>query len=283
MKWIYQSLGISKQAYYKRFKADKTKVLQEQKVLQLVNEIRQERHKTGTRKLLHEIKPLLLENDIKMGRDKLHRLLKWNGLLIKKTKLFHITTNSKHGFFKSPNRIKDITINHAEQAFVADITYIKTDQGHTYLALVTDLYSRKIMGYQYADNMKAELVINALKMAKKNCIHNQKSIIHHSDRGLQYCCPAFSGYAEINGFILSTTQQYDPYENAVAERINGILKYEFGLKNSIVNQSIAQKMIDQAIKIYNEKRLHWSLNLKVPEKIHKDYNKQVYKSYKKTG
>lgn len=219
--------------------------------------------------------------NLKLGRDKLHEMLKINGLLVRKTKRYHITTDSKHGFYKSPNLVKDLKITHAEQAFAADITYIHTDQGHTYLALITDLYSKKIMGWQYADNMKAELVINALKMAKKNCIHNQKEIIHHSDRGIQYCCPAFSDYTNKNGFILSTTQQYDPYENAVAERINGILKYEFGLKETIANKTVAQKIISQAVKIYNEKRLHWSLDFKTPQEAHAQFDMQIYKSYKK--
>ena len=102
-----------------------------------------------------------------------------------------------------------------------------------------------------------------------------------SDRGIQYCCPAFAEYAEKNGFILSTTQQYDPYENAVAERVNGILKYEFGLKDSIVNQEIAKKMIQQAVRIYNEKRLHWSLKFKTPQQAHNQYNESEYVSYKK--
>lgn len=281
MKWIFESLGITRQAFYKRFKADKIKEIHQNKVLEFVDEIRRERFKTGTKKLYAELQQKLLENNIKMGRDQLHQLLKWNGLLVKKTKRFHITTDSKHGFFKSPNRVKELDIKHAEQVFVADITYIKTDQKHTYLALVTDLYSKKIMGWSYADRMPAELVIDALKMAKKSCTHRRKHIIHHSDRGVQYCCPAFSEYAEKNGFVLSTTQQYDPYENAVAERVNGILKYEFGLKNSIVNQNIAHKMIDQAIRIYNTKRLHWSLDLKTPEEVHQLFDNQIYKYYKK--
>lgn len=216
-----------------------------------------------------------------MGRKALNDLLRWEGLLVKKTKRFHITTDSKHGFYKSPNRLKDLEINHAEQAFVSDITYIKTDEGHTYLALVTDVYSKRIMGYAYDSNMKVELVLNALKMAKNNCMFHFKDIIHHSDRGIQYCCPAFSKYAEKNGFQLSTTQQYDPYENAVAERVNGILKYEFGLKDSIVNQQVAHKMIKQAIRIYNEKRLHWSLDFKTPDQTHFQYDQQNYVSYKK--
>ncbi|MDT0651822.1 DDE-type integrase/transposase/recombinase [Autumnicola edwardsiae] len=131
-----------------------------------------------------------------MGRNKLNSLFRFNGMLIKKTKRFHITTDSKHGFYKSPNRIKELEITHAEQVFVADITYIKTDSGHTYLALVTDLYSKKIMGWSYSDKMPAEIVIHALKMAKRNAIHHEKEIIHHSDRGIQYCCSAFSEYAE---------------------------------------------------------------------------------------
>ena len=244
-------------------------------------EIRKERPKTGTAKLYDEIKPMFLEKGIKMGRNALNALLRWEGLLVKKTKRFHITTDSKHGFFKSPNRLKDLRIYHAEQVFASDITYIRTDVGHTYLALVTDLYSKKIMGYAYANHMKAELVIDALKMAKKNCIHQSANIIHHSDRGIQYCCPDFSQYAEENGFLLSTTQQYDPYENAVAERVNGILKYEFGLKESLVNEDVARKMIAQSVRIYNEKRLHWSLQFKTPEAVHLQYNPVAYVSYKR--
>lgn len=247
----------------------------------MVAEIRKERRRTGTVKLYKEIAPKLKENGIKMGRQKFNDLLRFHGMLVKKTKRFHITTDSKHGFYKSPNRIKELEITHAEQVFVADITYIKTDEKHTYLALVTDLYSKKIMGWCYSDRMPAELVIDALKMAKKNSFHGHKEIIHHSDRGIQYCCPSFTEYAENKGFLLSTTQQYDPYENAVAERINGILKYEFGLKESIKNKEIAFKMIAQAVKIYNEKRLHWSLDFKTPNEVHKGYNQINYVSYKK--
>ena len=237
--------------------------------------------KTGTRKLLCHIQNKLIENNIKMGRDALFNLLRSNGLLVRKTKRFHITTDSKHFFYKSPNLLKDLTISHAEQVFVSDITYIKVDGGHSYLALVTDAYSKKIMGWKLDNNMKVSLVKEALAMAYKNCIHKHKSIIHHSDRGIQYCCPDYSEFAKNNGFILSTTQQYDPYENAVAERINGILKYEFGLKNTIKNIKIATKMVAEAVEIYNNERLHWSLDLKTPQNVHYQYNKQTYKSYAK--
>ena len=237
--------------------------------------------KTGTRKLMEHLQKDLIKNNIKMGRDALFDLLRAWGLLVKKTKRFHITTDSKHFFFKSPNLLKDLDLNHAEEVFVSDITYIKISGGHAYLALVTDAYSKKIMGWKLDNNMKVSLVKDALQMAHKNCIHNHQNIIHHSDRGIQYCCPDFSEFAQNKGFILSTTQQYDPYENAVAERINGILKYEFGLKKTIKNIEIAQKMVAEAIKIYNNERLHWSLDLKTPQKVHEQYDKQPYKSYAK--
>lgn len=237
--------------------------------------------KTGTRKLMQHIEKELIKNNIKMGRDALFDLLRSWGLLVKKTKRFHITTDSKHFFFKSPNLLKDLALNHAEQVFVSDITYIKISGGHAYLALVTDAYSKKIMGWKLDNNMKVSLVKDALQMAHKNCIHNHQNIIHHSDRGIQYCCPDFSEFAQNKGFILSTTQQYDPYENAIAERINGILKYEFGLKKTIKNIEIAKKLVAEAVKIYNNERLHWSLDLKTPQKVHEQYDKQPYKSYAK--
>ena len=247
-----------------------------------MRQVRIKMPKTGTRKLLKHIENELIENNIKMGRDALFDLLRSYGLLVKKTKRFHITTDSKHFFFKSPNLLKYLTLNHAEQVFVSDITYIKVDGGHSYLSLVTDAYSKKIMGWKLDNNMKVSLVKEALDMAHKNCIHKHKNIIHHSDRGIQYCCPDYSEFAQNKGFILSTTQQYDPYENAVAERINGILKYEFGLKNAIKNIQIAEKMIAEAVKIYNNERLHWSLDLKTPQEVHNKYNQQPYKSYART-
>lgn len=215
-----------------------------------------------------DLKGQLQERNIKRGRDAIFDIARANDLLVKKTKLYHITTDSKHHFFKSPNLIKDILPSRAEQAFAADITYIRIENDWAYLALVTDLYSKKIMGYKLADNMKATMVQEALQMARRNCIYKRRKIIHHSDRGIQYCCPQYAEFAKNNGFRLSTTEQYDPYENAVAERINGILKYEFGLVNTISSIAVAHKMVDQAIDIYNNKRRHWSLNLETPAKAH---------------
>jgi len=189
-----------------------------------------------------------------MGRDAFFTFLRNNRLLVKKTKRYHVTTDSKHGFYKSPNRLKDLTPTHAEQVWVSDITYVKIQQNHAYLALVTDAYSKKIMRYKIDTNMKATLVKEALQMALKNRLYSHQNIIHHSDRGIQYCCPEFSDYAQNNGMLLSTTQKYDSYENAVAERINGILKYEFGFIKTLPNLVMAKKMLKQAVNIYNKKR-----------------------------
>lgn len=275
--------GISKQAYYKRISTSKIKDLQHQVVLQEVEHIRQRMSQTGARKLYKHLQTVLPKYNIKMGRDALFNLLRNKALLIRKTKRFHITTDSKHFFYTAPNLLKNLELTHAEQALVADITYIKTDECHAYLAIVTDAYSKKIMGWSLDDNMKVSMVKEALKMAQRNLQWQQEKVIHHSDRGIQYCCPEYTEYAKSLGFDMSTTQKYDPYENAIAERINGILKYEFGLRKTLPDLQIARKMVKQAVEIYNHERLHWSLDLQTPQSVHNNYNHQPYKSYKSTA
>jgi transposase InsO family protein len=215
-----------------------------------------------------------------MGRDKFYDFMRNYGLLIKKSKRYHITTDSNHGFYKSEDLTVNLEITNAEQVFVSDITYIKLASQHAYLALVTDAYSKKIMGFKIDTNMKVQLVKDALQMAVNNRIYSNLDTIHHSDRGIQYCCPDFSDFANSKKMILSTTQNSSPYENAVAERVNGILKQEFGLGKTIPNLKTAQKMVKQAIEIYNKKRRHYSLELKTPEFAHINQIHK-YKSYKK--
>jgi len=236
--------------------------------------------KYGGKKLYLDIKQNMILQNINMGRDRFFKLLRENHLLIKKTKRFHITTDSKHFFYTSPNRVKDIDITHSEQVYVNDITYIKLQSQHAYLALTTDAYSKKVMGWNIDTNMKVDLVKGALQMALKNRAYDHKNIIYHSDRGIQYCCPDFTDFAQKRGMILSTTQKSDPYENAVAERINGILKYEFGLINTIPNIEIATKMVKQAVDIYNNQRIHYSLDMHTPAVAHINQTHK-YKSYKK--
>lgn len=235
----------------------------------------------GTEKLYLDLRKELRGLKIKMGRDKFMKFCREHHLLVPRTKRCFITTDSKHFFYKSPNRIKDLISSESEQVFVSDITYIKLDEGYAYLALVTDLYSKKIMGYKIDNNMRVGMVKEALKMAINNRVYGRKSIIHHSDRGLQYCCPDYSEFAEKHGFILSTTEKYDPYENAVAERMNGILKYEFGLRRELPNMEIAVKMVDEAVHLYNSKRLHRSLDMETPNEAHIKQNHK-YATYRKS-
>lgn len=259
--------------------------MQSEQIKELIAPVRKLMPRYGTEKLHLDVKEELNRLKIKIGRDKFLQFCREHHLLVPKTKRCFITTDSKHFYYKSPNRIKDLIPTYAEQVFVSDITYIKLDEGYAYLALVTDLYSKKIMGYKIDDNMKVGMVKEALKMALKNKTYKHKKIIHHSDRGLQYCCPDYSDFAESNGFILSTTEKYDPYENAVAERINGILKYEFGLKRIIPTLEVAIKMVDEAVALYNGRRLHRSLEMQTPNEAHasQKHNYATYRKQKKAA
>jgi len=236
--------------------------------------------KTGGIKLHKELKQDFIEQDIKIGRDKFYRFLRHNNLLVPKTKNYITTTNSNHMYKKYKNLVKDQVPNRPEQLWVSDITYIKTQYGHNYLALVTDAYSKQIMGYKLANHMRTSLCKDALAMAIKNRKYPEEKLIHHSDRGFQYCNPKYAGFAEDNGITMSMTEQYDPYENAVAERINRTLKQEYGLKQTIKNTAIARDMTDQAVYIYNNLRTHFSLELRKPAEVHSNPNIK-YKSYRK--
>lgn len=218
--------------------------------------------------------------EIKMGRDKFFTFLRHNNLLVKRHKSYHITTDSNHRFYKYPNLIKNMVPSRPEQIWVSDITYIKTENGHNYLALVTDAYSKRIMGYAINNHMKASLCVDALKMAISNRKYPNEKLIHHSDRGFQYCSSEYTNYTEKNNILLSMTEQYDPYENAIAERINKTLKYEYALRKTIKNLTLASKMVAFAVEQYNEKRPHFSLDFFTPNYVHKMKNIK-YKSYKK--
>ena len=249
-------------------------------IKKLIEPIRKKMQRYGTEKLHLDIQAGLTKNNIKMGRDAFLKFARHHHLLVKKTKRCFITTDSKHFYYKSPNRIKDLIPSHSEQVFVADITYIKLQDKHAYLALVTDLYSKKIMGYTLEENMRVGMVKEALQMAVNNRMFTHENIIHHSDRGIQYCCPDYSEFATARGMILSTTEKYDPYENAVAERINGILKYEFGLIKTIPSLKIANKMLKESVDVYNNERRHCSLEMNTPNFAHINQT-HPYRFYKK--
>ncbi len=216
---------------------------------------------------------------LKIGRDRFFDILRANHLLIQPKRSYRITTNSHHRFRKHKNLIDDLTINRPEQVWVSDITYIGRRDKPCYLSLITDAYSKKIVGYYVADNLNTESSINALKMAIKQRSNRQQSLIHHSDRGLQYCSDDYQKLLKKNQIKCSMTQNSDPYENAIAERVNGILKQEFSIDKYSLNLKLIKQIVKESIEIYNNIRPHLSNYLLTPRQMH-NQNKLIIKSYK---
>ncbi len=206
-----------------------------------------------------------------IGRDRLFDLLRENRLLIKKKKKYIVTTNSRHRFKKYSNLIKGKEATGPEQQYVSDITYIETIEGYRYLSLITDRYSRKIVGHELSKSLSVEGSLKALSIALKR-VNNTKGLIHHSDRGLQYCSNAYVELLKKHGVKISMTEENHVYENALAERVNGILKEELMLGERLPTYQIAKKMVDQAVKIYNEERLHMSIGYVTPQQKHMNLN-----------
>jgi len=250
----------------------------EQKIIvDLVLKKRKQMARLGTRKLHFLLQPEFERFGIKCGRDRLFSILREECMLVKKKKNFTKTTNSMHRFRKYPNLIEILEIKRPEQVWVSDITYIKTKHGFLYLSLITDAFSKQIMGFELADNLRAENSIKALKMAIKKRSYPKRKLIHHSDRGLQYCTPAYTQMLLDNKIKISMTSKYDPYENAVAERVNGILKTEFDAGGEFINQKDAQRVIKESIKTYNKKRPHLSIHYRTPKEAHKRPNFELKK------
>jgi transposase InsO family protein len=257
--------GYSKQAYYKfKFPIETTE--DQAKLLKAVLQIRSQLPRCGVRKLHYLLQKKA--DHVPIGRDRLFSFLRTRGLLVSKRKKYHKTTNSKHWMKKYPNLIKDLAITHPEQLWVADITYLESQQKHYYLHLITDAYSKKIVGYTLSDNMLATTTLKALKQA----INSRKytsNLIHHSDRGLQYSSAIYTQRLIESNIKISMTEQSDPYENAIAERVNGILKDEFGLDESFENYELMEKQVTQSIAIYNQLRPHLSIEMMTPNEAHK--------------
>ena len=266
-------LGISRQAVYqaKKRKEKRAKVLSNIKPLVLA--IRKDMPRLGTRKLYYLLKPEFDKHQIKIGRDALFTYLKTEHLLITPKKNYTKTTNSKHWLRKHPNLLKSIVPKRPEQVFVSDITYIKSRERTHYLSLVTDAYSRKIVGYKLSDDMAAENVVKAFIMAIRQRKSNKK-IIHHSDRGLQYCATVYQKALQKHKVKPSMTDGCDCYQNALAERINGILKQEF-LIYKCNNGKQLNQLIKESIETYNNKRPHLSLKMKTPNFIHNKKPEQI--------
>ena len=271
--------GVSRQVYYRSIQTVKRKQATAMQVVGMVHEIRRDMPRLGTRKLYYLLRDRL--NEIGVGRDRLFSILKANHLLLKPVRSYRKTTDSHHRFRKHKNLIAELVPSKPEQVWVADITYIGNRENQQYLALVTDAYSKKIVGYDVSNSLSAQGAISALKKGLKSRTYKTNTLIHHSDRGLQYCCDDYQKVLARRNVKCSMTESYDPYANAVAERINGILKQEFILENYQVKLPVMKELVKNSIRIYNNKRPHWSCGMLTPEQMHKQ-NVVKIKSYKKT-
>ena len=269
--------GINRQIYYRSTKRSRTSKNKAEQVVELVENIRMKMPKIGGRKLYFMLNEPL--KTLKIGRDKFFNILKANHLLITPKRSYHITTNSHHRFRKHKNLVLDYQITKPNQVWVADITYIGNRKNPSYLSLITDAYSKKIVGHYVAENLTTEGSLLALKKAINTTELKELSLIHHSDRGLQYCSDEYQKILEKNNISCSMTQNSDPYENAVAERINGILKQEFDIDKFDVETKIKRKIVDESIKIYNELRPHFSNHYLTPNQMHKQEKLKI-KTYK---
>ena len=258
--------GVDRQVYYRKIRRKTSKQNKAKEVVLMVDDVRKTMPRIGTRKLYH-----ILSNKLqlmKIGRDKFFDILRANHLLIQPKRSYHVTTNSHHHFRKHQNRILDLEINRPEQVWVSDITYIGKRDNPCYLSLITDAYSKRIMGYYVADNMNTESSLMALKMALKQRKRKSLPLIHHSDRGIQYCANEYQKELNKSKVLCSMTQNSDPYENAVAERVNGILKQEFMIDKYNQKAEIMKHVVKEAVNIYNELRPHYSNHMLTPNQMH---------------
>lgn len=258
--------GISRQAIYQEQIRCERRAQELALIKPMVQEIRRKMPRLGTRKLYFLLQEDFKRAHIKIGRDALFQYLRSENMLVKPAKSYTKTTYSKHWLKKYPNLMKEVVPTRPEEYFVSDITYIKSNQRTHYLSLVTDAFSRKIMGYQLSDDMSSENVVKALEMA----VTKRKTslpLVHHSDRGLQYCSATYQSGLKVNGIKPSMTDGYDCYQNAMAERINGILKQEFLINRCNTGKEL-ELLIKESINTYNNERPHLSLHMKTPNFIH---------------
>jgi len=264
-------LGYSRQAYYKIIKTYETSHIEAAVLLTEVSNIRKDQKRLGGRKLFHKLQAFIDDHELHMGRDAFFDLLRDNGMLVHKRKRKHPkTTFSYHLFRKYPNRIIEFVPTGPNQLWVSDITYIRLVNKFAYLSLITDAYSRKIVGYYLCRTLEADGCVAALKMAiKGNPLRKQESeaMLHHSDRGIQYCSNEYVKLLNKHHIGISMTQSGDPLENALAERVNGILKDEL-LEDRYGLYADAQLQVSKAINLYNNERPHSSIDMLFPAEAH---------------
>lgn len=277
-------LGVTRQAYYQHFWHQEQYVFEDELIVSEVMKIRKNHRHIGGRKLYELLQPFLIEHQIKMGRDRLFDVLSANYLLVKRRKKQTITTNSYHRFKKYPNLIRNFIPTEPNQLWVSDITYWKIATGFVYISFITDAYSRKIVGSHVAQTMEAVETMEALKIAisglrKGPDCHFQ--LTHHSDRGMQYCSDKYVKLLESNNIGISMTENGDPLENAIAERVNGIIKEEYLNDYQVDNLEEAKELLEAVIKLYNNERPHMSIGNLTPNQVHQNNIKteKLWKNY----
>jgi transposase InsO family protein len=259
-------LGYSRQALYKKNHREEKKFIESKIILQQVHHIRSKHKRMGVKKLHINLRSFFKTYQLKLGRDALFDLLREFGMLVKPLKRSHHPTDSFHRFYKYPSLIKDWSPAAPNQLWVSDITYIEVKDGFSYLSVITDAFSHKIVGWHLAKSPTAQASIEALKMALKNN-RNIGQLIHHSDRGAQYCSQEYISLLKSKGIKISMTEHGDPYENAIAERINGIIKNEY-LEKRYGNDAQLWFDVSKTVRLYNTDRLHMSIGMQTPAYIH---------------
>lgn len=264
---ITACFNLKRDAYYKYKRREDKRLEIEKKVVAIVKNRRKSLPREGVRKLTRSLEQEFIESNLKIGRDTLFNILRKHNMLTLRKKYSSRTTNSLHRFYKYKNIIKDIHVTRPNQVWVSDITYIRTIKGFCYLALITDMYSRKIVGYDISNSLELKGCERALNKAMYQA-KNTSGLIHHSDRGIQYCSNVYTQILKKNNIAISMTEENHCYENAVAERINGILKDEFYLDQTFDSLQHAKRATKNAINLYNEIRLHLSLDYKTPNMVY---------------
>lgn len=279
-----QLLGVTRQAYYQHFWNQEQLIFEDELIISEVLKIRKNHRHMGGRKLFELLQPFLLEHQIKMGRDRLFDVLSANYLLVRRRKKQTITTNSYHRFKKYPNLIRDFVPNAPNELWVSDITYWRIKDYFNYISFITDAYSRKIVGYHLGDSLQTAETIQALEMAISNLSEEEKKslqLIHHSDRGTQYCSNEYVKLLQSNNIGISMTENGDPLENAIAERVNGIIKEEYLNDYQVDNVREAKELLDTVIHLYNNERPHMSIGNLTPNQVHQNNIKteKLWKNY----
>lgn len=255
--------------------------IQEELIIKLVQQVRHSNKKMGGKKLYHLLQADIHRIDASMGRDKFFGLLRHWRLIVKRKRKYAITTESYHRFKVYKNKLLNFEPMYPHQAWVCDITYVRIKNGFVYLFLITDAYSRKIVGWELSNSLGLEGALRSLAMAIRQC-PCPEGLIHHSDRGFQYCSNEYVARLKVKGIDISMAEAGNCYENAMAERVNGILKGEYGLDETFADEREARRCIKEGIKAYNEQRPHWSLKLQIPAVVHQSVNNKKVSTFVRT-